>query len=84
MPCKRLDYVVYPGLRKWMQDNHMRTADIHRILSPGKRGWQRTKERLSGQTRLCIPDINRLIRATGKTYEYLFMMSEQEVKEADG
>lgn len=83
-PGKPPGYVVYPGLRKWMRDNRMCIADIHRILCPEKKGQHRTKERLSGQIKLCIPEINRLIRATGKTYEYLFVMSEQEVREADG
>ncbi len=83
-PGKPPGYVVYPGLRKWMRDNNMCTADMHRILCLEKKGWHRTKERLSGQTKLCIPEINQLIRATGKTYEYLFLMSEQEVREADG
>lgn len=82
-PGKSPDYAVYPGLRKWMLDNHLCTADIHRIMYPGKRGWHRTRDRLSGDTKLCVPDINRIIQVSGKSYEYLFMMSEQEVEEKD-
>ncbi len=81
---KDLSFIIYPGVRRWMQDERRSVISVHRLISRGESGnAQTTKAKLMGTCKLNINDINAIIRESGKSYEYLFLMSEGEIEEAD-
>lgn len=71
-----LDYVIYPGLKKWMEDNTINASALQRIMyKNGNTG--RAKQKLSGEVKFNIHDIKKIIKASGLTFEELFFTDEE-------
>ena len=67
---------IYDGLRNWMNENIITRRELERIISPGHccgGSWHSLcKNWLSGRSKLNMGHIDRLIDASGLTYEQLF------------
>lgn len=68
--------VVYNGLREWMNENLVSRSDLGRLFNgkanPGGEWASRVNNRLTGRTGWRMVEINKLIDASGLTYEQLF------------
>lgn len=71
--AKNLDYVVYKGLREWMQENHISILALHKIINPASSASGRTKDKLIGKTSFKLRDIIRIVQESNLTFEQLFM-----------
>lgn len=69
------DFVIYKGLRNWMEMNKISIAYLHRILHPNvsSNNACRTKDKLMGKIQFKLKDVIAIINETGLTFEYLFM-----------
>lgn len=65
---------VYPGLRKWINDNKISTSELVRLMGMTAYGQNcaNLRNRLNGETELKKSDIDKLIEITGMTYDKLF------------
>lgn len=72
---------IYPYLRKWMNDNEISIAELVRRGrgNASATNWCELKAVLTGKARAVTkPTIDKLINATGLTYEKLFYEGEIE------
>lgn len=67
---------IYCGLRKWMNENKISVAELCRRM--GYKGitnnHERISRKISGKTEIRKSEIDKIIRITGLTYEYLFLI----------
>ena len=65
---------VYAGLRKWLNDNKVSTAELTRRLYGNTHGenYERTRLRLCGSKELNKTYIDKLLKITGLTYDEAF------------
>ena len=70
--------VIYPNLRKWLNDNKISKQEL--LRRAGLEAFSENSERLSrilmGRTEPRKTMIDRLIKATGMSYEKLFALEE--------
>lgn len=66
--------VVYPNLRRWLNENRVSRMEMLRRLGHGYGASYspRLKEWLAGSDRISKHSIDNLMRVTGLTYEELF------------
>lgn len=70
--------VVYPNLKKWMDERHMTKAKLARSLGYDyKHGYTKIRDTLSGAQVAKKPLIDKLIALTGIPYEILFAEEEK-------
>ena len=67
---------VYPGLRKWLNDNKCSRRELFRKMhgkNMGGTSVQTLSNRLHGERGFTMNEINIIISVTGLTYEQLFL-----------
>lgn len=74
---------VYTGLKKYINENLGSYTAVNKIISNYSTNTIRTKNKLLGKTKLSLENIIKLINYSGRSFEYLFLMSEEEVEEFD-
>lgn len=72
---------IYPGLRKWINENHKTITWLMKEL--GYSSFRVVKQKLIGTKIFTIKDIVKIIEISQKPFEYLFMYTELEVEEYD-
>lgn len=76
---------IYPNLRRWMNDNKVSRSELLRRM--GFEAYPENSRRLlafmTGKYTVRKPYIDRLLRATGMTYETLFYTEKQEAANED-
>lgn len=73
---------IYPGLKKYLNNSFKGISDFSGFLTSNKTN-SRTKNKLLGISKFNINDITKLVKESGKTFEYLFLMTEEQVEEFD-
>jgi hypothetical protein len=68
--------VIYPGLKKWMKENRIRPSALQGILTPNN-PHGRVKQKLTGESKFSITDIKRIIKASGLSFEELFLTNDE-------
>ena len=67
---------VYPGLRNWMNRNHVSRAELYRRMHDGSpcigKAPYIIRDRMTGKSPWRMDEIERLLDITGMTYERLF------------
>ena len=70
---------IYPNLRKWMNENRCSRYELVRRMGyealPGNSA--RLSEYMAGNNQPRKPYIDKLLKATGMTYEVLFAMEDE-------
>jgi transposase len=72
-----LDYVIYPGLKKWMKENSINATALQRMMYQTSNTC-RAKQKLSGEVKFNIHDIKKIIKVSGLTFEELFLTNEEQ------
>ena len=73
----------YPGLKKYINSNFdtYKECVIHVFGSSNNVNFYKCK--LNGKYKFSWNDIIKIMRASGKTFEYLFLMTEEQVDSCD-
>lgn len=78
---------VYPGLKKIINKEfsslHAFTLFVYKDGSKEHPCTGMARKKLNGISSFTIPEITRLIELSGKPFEYLFLMTTEEVEEYD-
>lgn len=70
---------VYPGLRRWMNENKVSQAELLRRMGMmvGGRNSEHLRSLLNGRTEFKKKNIDLLLKITGMTYEVLLYREEE-------
>lgn len=70
------DRCVYYGLRKWMNENKVSVAELCRRMGykANSNNYAFISRSIGGKSEMRKRDIDKIIRITGLTYEYLFLI----------
>jgi hypothetical protein len=76
---------IYPGLKKYLVGNFDSIGSINIFFYPSGKATNTLplRNKLNGKSNFTLCDIKKIIERSGKTFEYLFLMTEEEVEEYD-
>lgn len=70
---KTFDYIVYKGLKTWMEENEISIAGLTRIITKTATSSGRTKSKLEGKVQFKLDEIISIMKESGLSFEQLFM-----------
>ena len=70
---KTFDYIVYKGLKTWMEENKISIAGLTRIITKTATSSGRTKSKLEGKAQFKLDEIILIIKESGLSFEQLFI-----------
>lgn len=73
---RNLDFVVYIGLRKWMEENDISLSMFTKMIKGAGVSSSRMKDKLQGKCAFTLKEIIKIVNETGVSFEELFMQEQ--------